>query len=536
MLGRDGASHAPHDQRVARRLLRWSTSSWALGALTAVASWNVYVAFFQPGVGLDRSWWAAMFMAAHRGMHFGDQIIFTYGPLAFLAQAWSWYGNLGALGFLYTGGLHVALSISLVWALRRTLHPALACLAAFFVLIAASEVDVTLALTAIWCLTALSPEPPRYAANVVLIGGSVIGAIQTLVELRSGPFIFLICAVTLLGLEHWRKRVPIFLGCFVVSFAVARFAAGQALGNLPDFVSNGAQIVSGYSEAMGVPDPAGIHGQLEIVIVAVAIVVAAALGCAPGRRRQAGALAIAVASFSLYKEAIVRAGGDHRAIFFATTAALGVGIAFGRRRVLASAYTASLDRLNADALRSPSGPQRILRENTVAVDPSHIPDIDFRSPAWDPPAQAIAMLCDYVPLRTTRRWQVLGKVANRCGPPQLINSIHGGYGQVVMLPLAQPGTVLYAKVFGAAVTGLERVKTLLCRADIRYAIVNGVRVYRLIPGTAADGLIMDASPTVDYPAPFALSPHAHTIRFAGLSGALTIDLYEMRVGTPRTIR
>jgi hypothetical protein len=46
-----------------------------LGLLVAVASWGV--TFAPPFVGLDESWWAALYMAAHRGLHFGSDLVFT---------------------------------------------------------------------------------------------------------------------------------------------------------------------------------------------------------------------------------------------------------------------------------------------------------------------------------------------------------------------------------------------------------------------------------------------------------------------------
>jgi hypothetical protein len=84
-----------------------------------------------------------------------------------------------------------------------------------------------------------------------------------------------------------------------------------------------------------------------------------------------------------------------------------------------NAYTKTLDRVNADALGSRSGPERILHENTQLVDPSYpTATIDNRYPTWDPPEKSLAMLCNYVPLQTTARWQVLGRVPDRCGPPR----------------------------------------------------------------------------------------------------------------------
>jgi hypothetical protein len=73
-------------RRHKRRLERAAGATWLLGLLVAVVSWDV--SFAPPSYGLDPSWWSAMYMAAHRGMDFGSQIVFTYGPLAFLREAW----------------------------------------------------------------------------------------------------------------------------------------------------------------------------------------------------------------------------------------------------------------------------------------------------------------------------------------------------------------------------------------------------------------------------------------------------------------
>jgi hypothetical protein len=81
-----------------QRLSRVLASTWLLGLLVAVATW--WVAFAPPFVGLDESWWAALYMAAHRGLHFGTHVVFTYGPLGFLGQAFLWYQNLAVLAFL----------------------------------------------------------------------------------------------------------------------------------------------------------------------------------------------------------------------------------------------------------------------------------------------------------------------------------------------------------------------------------------------------------------------------------------------------
>lgn len=195
-----------------------------------------------------------------------------------------------------------------------------------------------------------------------------------------------------------------------------------------------------------------------------------------------------------------------------------------------TSYTTELDRLNSDALRSSGGPERILRENTArGASGYETAAVDRRYPAWDPPEQSLAMLCNYVPLETTARWQVLGKVPDRCGVPQRVGSTNARYGDPVTLPAARPGGVVFARLHGVDVSGLERLRTFAYRASLRYVVVNGTATYRLVPGTAKDGLIMSAAPRVDYPAPFALAPGARTIELTGRSGEVRVDLYWMQV-------
>jgi hypothetical protein len=76
-------------------------------------------------------------------------------------------------------------------------------------------------------------------------GGSLLGAIETLVYLRSGLVILAICAVKLLAGPRWRRELPAFLALAVFALAVLWFAAGQGLSNVPQFVSGSFQIISG---------------------------------------------------------------------------------------------------------------------------------------------------------------------------------------------------------------------------------------------------------------------------------------------------
>jgi hypothetical protein len=194
-----------------------------------------------------------------------------------------------------------------------------------------------------------------------------------------------------------------------------------------------------------------------------------------------------------------------------------------------SAYTSALDDVNADEVESPAGPERILRENEPLVYPEFpTPDLDNRFPGWDPPAQARAVLCHFAPLRTTERWQVLGRVANRCDPERFIGSTEASPGTAVDVPVPAANEVVFARIHGAGVGGLEKITTLLLHARLRQAVLDGSASYRLIPETASDGLLLRDSGVAE-DGPFSPIPQAKTIAVSGASGTLRFDFFSVRV-------
>jgi hypothetical protein len=202
-----------------------------------------------------------------------------------------------------------------------------------------------------------------------------------------------------------------------------------------------------------------------------------------------------------------------------------------------SAYTSALDRLNAETLIDPDGPERLLRQNTQVVLPEFPgPDLDDRFPGWDPPEQARAALCHFAPLYTDERWQVLGRVPDRCGGAHPVGTAEAAAGEAVDVPAPRPGAVVFVRIDGAGVSGLERVQTFLFHAGSRHAVVNGDTRYRLVPETAGDGLLLRAAPGIVEPAPFSPIPEARTLAVEGGGDQLTYSFYEMSVRPARSVR
>jgi hypothetical protein len=196
-----------------------------------------------------------------------------------------------------------------------------------------------------------------------------------------------------------------------------------------------------------------------------------------------------------------------------------------------SAYTQGLDEMNARRIESPDGPDRILRENEPLVyAESPTTDVDRRFPGWDPPEQARAVLCNFAPLYTDERWQVLGRVGQRCGPARPAGSVRAGEGEAVSVPAPGPGEAVFVRIHGAQVEGLEHLLSLLYHPPTRRLIVNGATGYRLVPETAADGLLLRGDgPPEEVEGPFAPMPQARTIALTGAGGGVEYDFFRMRV-------
>jgi hypothetical protein len=408
-----------------------------------------------------------------------------------------------------------------------------------------------------------------------------------------------------------------FGGCAIGGLIVLWLLAGQPLGSLGDYVTNGAQIVSGYNEAMSLGG-APRWGAAALIVGALGLILMTSQASFKDHRARWFAVAlVAVAALATYKYGIVRFEVGHLALalsallgiwlqlpwqkvrmmpFLIATALIGVifthaypwaarfdvignltslrenaelvvrsgkrhqKIDEGRAALQASynvdptilsamrgkgvsiepwesaiawayeldwspvpvfqnyvAYTSELDRLNADALRDPDGPELILRSN-----PGNSP--------WEPPEQAVAAVCNFESARLVTPWQLLERVPDRCGEPQLISTVKGEPGEEIPVPLAGHDQLVILKIAGAEIEGLERLKSLLWKPPIRTVGVDGGPAgSRLVPGTTGDGMIVSRDPSLDGPPGSESLPQLSTIRMEGVSRPLEFRFYRIDV-------
>ena len=627
-----------------RNALTWSGWSggrmpptWVLGVIVALLGWRV--GMNRPVDGLDPSWNAGLAMAVKDGLHFGTQVVFTYGPLGFLDSPFIWFSDLAILAFLYSAALYVGFCVALVWALRRSLPIVPSVLIAFLIVALLPLLEQAILVAVLVSLGVLERERSQRAINLFVIGGASFAAVEALVKLSSGPIVVLVLLIAVIGVGARWWQVLGFLGLLVAEIMVFWLATGQSLSTIPDFLQNTWQIVSGFSSAMvretQVPQWKVITATLGAAIVLLGLVAASARARFPDNRARWAATALmAIAAFAVFKEGVVRTDAGHLSLYFSTACVLWIAIPWGKARwpwLLAGsaliaamgapvrppglptnlnaisnvrfatdqfrnlvsgsrrtglindgrflmairygidsqvvgdlrghtvaiepweigvawayqldwdplpifqnyqAYTSRLDEINAAKVESPDGPDRILRENGLVVSPESTGDVDDRYPGWDPPAQARAILCNFVLLHTSPRWQALGRTPNRCSPPQLIRSIDASSGETAPVPEPGRDEVVFVRIYGAGVGGVERLTSLLLHARTRRVVINGGQSYRLTPGTASDGLLLWGDDRIAAGAGFSQIPQARTIEVTGAGGDLRFSFFRMRVREP----
>jgi hypothetical protein len=158
------------------------------------------------------------------------------------------------------------------------------------------------------------------------------------------------------------------------------------------------------------------------------------------------------------------------------------------------AYTAALDRRNADVISSASDGQRVLRSAVGAI--------DGRNPLWDSPRYVVAELCGYRTELADSRWLLLDKTAGRCGGPQQVSSSAVARSTPVTVP-AVTGDQLLVMSFQAAKPGLlTQLGRTLNKSFAPLTVNCGATGYRLPRALATGPLVVHMPRTTGWPAPF----------------------------------
>lgn len=326
-----GAELAGGQESGADRAVAWLISTPFLAAILVVLTWPIVSPL--PTSGPDGSWQAGLYMAVEGGLQFGNEFVFTYGPLGFL-HAPSLFGEgLWLLAFGYHAAVYVALVASLVWTARRALPLPLALAACFGLLVVGHLESAVVLLAFVWAFVALWDEPPRFVTPLLVYGGGLLAALELLGKLNYGATVLVLVLVALAAGRQWRTAVARFLAVCVASLLAFWLLSGQDLANLPAYVQNSVPAITGYSAAMAANFGA-VPWELELALATVALVLAGVVWSTRGsavRLRIAAPLLFLLFAYMCFKQDFVRAGVDGRVDFalMMIAAALAVGTRLG---------------------------------------------------------------------------------------------------------------------------------------------------------------------------------------------------------------
>jgi hypothetical protein len=290
-----------------------------LGTAVAMSAWRYD--HMRDYFSLDDSWIIGLYLAHRRGYQWGQDIVFTYGPLGFLEHprlAFGWWGllalavNLGALAA-------VAATLARSWSVR--IRAWCAWPLTLIVLTAATwnvEVFVAAGTMLVLHTTLRSEERRRILVALATAAG---GGLILLVKLSVAPIVMglvVVTAVLAAPSGHRRWSAATALAVCSVSFLGGWVLLGQGLGSLPSFLRGSAQIASGYAGAMGV-EVAGGGWHYAAAVAAIGLTMAAWLRRTRAEERwdRWCCLAlIAMALFVFFRLGFVRHDEPHVATFF----------------------------------------------------------------------------------------------------------------------------------------------------------------------------------------------------------------------------
>jgi hypothetical protein len=623
---------------VRRQLVVGSRPVWIVSVALVLFTWPL--GFGYPGEGLDFSWMAGIYMATEEGKNYGTEVIFTYGPLGFLAWPALWSDWLPVPAYLYYfGALYLSFTALLTWSLTRTVGLLAATVVVFLTYSAMGFLGMLPLLLAVGlAFLAMRADRPAAALPLLVVAGGLLAGLEPLIKLSNGPPTAVIIVLGLIGARPSRRQWAAFTGIAAGSFFAAWFLTGQGLGNLWDYAINGIQIISGYNEAMGF---SGAEAWEAVAIVVLSLALVALIHRAEfrdARARLVATLVTAAAAYVFFKYGTTQfaKGGppvvamssllavfmlapwprERSGAFLAVTTAVAavtlhafpatanldviskfekfkdtteLALRPGLRQgyvdrfradlqatlklspqILAllkdkrvavdpweisavwayeldwqplpafqnyTAYTPRLDRLNAAAIEDPDGPQMLLRQVPAgAVPGGGRPALFGRQPVWDPPEQNLATVCHFIPILTEAPWQALQRIPDRCHPPRRVASKTAEPGEAVPVPQAGRNELVVLKLEGAEVEGLEKLASLFWRPDERHAVINdGEGLYRLVPGTSGDGLIVSADPSLDRNANLVELARIKEISIEGADGPLHFDFYRIKLTPLRLV-
>jgi hypothetical protein len=310
-----GSKSAPEHCRV-----QWS----ALGMAVLVALTCLRIPQRSLNTGIDDSWGGVLVYAHEKGLQFGRDIVFTYGPLGIFsisgfspAMAWPRIIYEVLLCYGIAAGLCLlAWRITIGW---RTV------LLGFFLFISAPIhwggddllIDVGLLSWGLLCWLE-SGRRLKFCALCLVALAAVCALIKFTLLVVGGMTIAMVaCDLALRGQRRLASGIP---AGFVLGYLVGWVLLGQSLAGLGTYLRNSLAITDGYNLAMGLDRYPAMGGFVVLMTALAAVIIRVSAASIPGNEHGRARRGLLVAWFAgllflEWKYGFVRADEDHASCF-----------------------------------------------------------------------------------------------------------------------------------------------------------------------------------------------------------------------------
>lgn len=281
---------------------------------------------------IDPSWHAAMEYAALHRLQFGKDIVFTYGPLGFLAASCSqgFFILTRVIWAFVWGGIASWAFLDVVRANRGMVR---ATFLIWLVLFAArSDFEQHVFFVMAWCSVQLVGNRCRVGGVVAI---TVLLALLSLIKITFclAALVTVVIAVLVAASRRDILESVTPVASFTMSFLIFWTLLGQRAENIGLWVRGNLELIAGYGEAMSLtPKPAVLAFSLTALVLFISMYCLAFVRRKPKLGESAVLAIIAVYVFLSWKQGLVRADELHL-LRFVLAIPLFAGLALTRLRV-----------------------------------------------------------------------------------------------------------------------------------------------------------------------------------------------------------
>lgn len=242
---------------------------------TILYAWTAYVPLIPDAVDVNSDWLWALSVAHIKGLAFGRDIMFTYGPLGYTLSGYypATFPNLVMTWTLLAGALWTALFLGL----RRIGAPRLvivAGIAGIFILSAGEHPSMPDPRVSILPVMLLAyhfciDDSPKSAGKILLATALALAA---LIKFTYFVAAAMVCAAISLD-ELMRTRKPFTIALFTIAYLIGWRLSGQSFASLTPYFSSSLDVAAGYGEAMSFWSDTEVFDILTYIIPAVLLLV-----------------------------------------------------------------------------------------------------------------------------------------------------------------------------------------------------------------------------------------------------------------------